>query len=234
MIFLPSFPYHSVSLKMWRRVYLILLILRLYFALSPSYLHPDENFQGPEVIAGTYDDNRHEFSLANLLSGEVFSYPVHHTWEFTSEFPIRSVFPLWLVYGFPMLILRSLWQGLRKDTIPPAIVYWTLRSLMFTLSFVLEDWALLELINSTKHRRVAMILTASSFVTWTYQTHTFSNAIETLVVLWSLVLIARIIEDKVGSIRLRTEPITDFNSIVLAYSLAQCYLSSLFWGFSIG
>jgi phosphatidylinositol glycan class Z len=100
-----------------------------------------------------------------------------------------------------MLILRSLWQGLRKDTIPPAIVYWTLRILMFTLSFVLEDWALLELINSTKQRRVAMILTASSFVTWTYQTHTFSNAIETLVVLWSLVLIARLIEDKVSHIR---------------------------------
>jgi len=28
--------------------------VRLYFALSPSYLHPDENFQGPEVIAGMH------------------------------------------------------------------------------------------------------------------------------------------------------------------------------------
>lgn len=37
---------------MWRRVYLILLIIRVYFALSPSYIHPDEVFQGPEVIAG--------------------------------------------------------------------------------------------------------------------------------------------------------------------------------------
>jgi len=37
---------------MWRRAYLSLLLVRLYFALSPSYLHPDENFQGPEVIAG--------------------------------------------------------------------------------------------------------------------------------------------------------------------------------------
>src|SRR5450759_4906086 len=38
---------------MWRRIYLLLILVRLYFALSPSYLHPDENFQGPEVIAGT-------------------------------------------------------------------------------------------------------------------------------------------------------------------------------------
>lgn len=39
---------------MWRRTYLALVLLRLYFAVSPSYLHPDEHFQGPEVIAGTH------------------------------------------------------------------------------------------------------------------------------------------------------------------------------------
>jgi hypothetical protein len=39
---------------MWRRTYLLLVLIRLWFALSPSYLHPDENFQGPEVIAGTF------------------------------------------------------------------------------------------------------------------------------------------------------------------------------------
>lgn len=96
-----------------------------------------------------------------------------------------------------MLTLRSLWGGLSKDELPPAIVYWTLRLLMFLLSFVLEDWAIQELITSPRARRVAVILVASSYVTWTYQTHTFSNAIETLVVLWSLVLIQRIVEDKV-------------------------------------
>lgn len=39
---------------MWRRIYLLLVLVRLWFALSSSYLHPDENFQGPEVIAGMY------------------------------------------------------------------------------------------------------------------------------------------------------------------------------------
>ena len=38
---------------MWRRTYFLLILVRVYLALSPSYLHPDENFQGPEVIAGT-------------------------------------------------------------------------------------------------------------------------------------------------------------------------------------
>jgi phosphatidylinositol glycan class Z len=185
---------------MWRRIYLLLLVIRLYFALSPSYLHPDENFQGPEVIAGKlrfqpYAGNN--LWTDRFLAGQVFNYPVHHTWEFTSQSPIRSVFPLWLVYGLPMLLLRSLWEGLWKDELPPAIVYWMLRVLMFLLSFVLEDWAIQELISSPRARRVAVILVASSYVTWTYQTHTFSNAIETLVVLWSLVLIQRITDDKV-------------------------------------
>ncbi|PSR94604.1 GPI mannosyltransferase 4 [Coniella lustricola] len=162
---------------MWRRTYLLLLVARLWFALSPSYLHPDENFQGPEVIAG-----------------EIFKYPVRLTWEFTSDNPIRSVFPLWPIYGLPMLLLQWLWIGNGNDgEVPPIAVFWTLRALMFILSFVLEDWAIHELIQSPRHRRVAILLVASSYVTWTYQTHTFSNAIETLVVAWSLVLIERTI-----------------------------------------
>ena len=34
------------------RTYLALLVVRFYLALQPSYIHPDENFQGPEVVAG--------------------------------------------------------------------------------------------------------------------------------------------------------------------------------------
>ncbi|KAF4124148.1 LOW QUALITY PROTEIN: GPI mannosyltransferase 4 [Geosmithia morbida] len=171
---------------MWeRRTYLLLILVRLWFALSPSYLHPDENFQGPEVIAG-----------------EIFSYPVRRTWEFTSENPIRSVFPLWPVYGLPMLLLRWLWIGNGNDgEITPIVVFWTLRVLMFLISFVLEDWALHELIPSPRHRRVAVLLVASSYVTWTYQTHTFSNSVETLVVAWSMVLIQRIVDTRASIIR---------------------------------
>ncbi|OAL50990.1 GPI mannosyltransferase 4 [Pyrenochaeta sp. DS3sAY3a] len=163
---------------MWRRVYFLLICVRIYFALSPSYLHPDENFQGPEVIAG-----------------RVFSYPVHETWEFTSANPIRSTFPLWLAYGWPMYILRWLWEGYGLE-VSPSVVYWTLRVLMLTLSVVMEDWAVHELVESPRARRVAVPLVASSYVTWTFQTHTFSNSLETLLVSWSLVLIQRIVDDK--------------------------------------
>lgn len=33
-------------------VFSLLVVLRLHFALSNSYIHPDEHFQGPEVVVG--------------------------------------------------------------------------------------------------------------------------------------------------------------------------------------
>jgi hypothetical protein len=59
-IVIPSFAlssdltgtFEEIQDTMWRRIYLLLVLVRLYFALQPSYLHPDENFQGPEIIAG--------------------------------------------------------------------------------------------------------------------------------------------------------------------------------------
>lgn len=157
--------------------------------LSSSKLHP------PELhLVYIY------LLIHDFLTGQIFSYPVKLTWEFTSDNPVRSVFPLWPIYGLPMLLLRWLWIGNGQDgEIPPIAVFWTLRILMFVLSFVLEDWAIHELVQSPRHRKVAVLLVASSYVTWTFQTHTFSNSIETLAVAWSLVLIHRIVESKVGS-----------------------------------
>lgn len=264
---------------MWRRTYLLLLAVRFYFAISPSYIHPDENFQGPEVIAGMFTrfpvflssssmyllpplnnqtpnppnfragrkidlgiiimhkpqpgawaggagdspktpEKNHKEISSNFLSdlhhplshqkfnkltsyyslqfaGNIFSFPHHLTWEFTSDRPVRSVFPLWPVYGFPMVVLRWVWTETGKEEIAPKVIYYALRVLMMILSVVLEDWAIHELIKSPRHRTLAVVLVASSYVTWTYQTHTFSNSVETLVVAWSLVMIQRIRDDKV-------------------------------------
>lgn len=98
-----------------------------------------------------------------------------------------------------MNILESFWSdALRKGSTPPYLVYYVLRASMFILSLVLEDWAIHELVSSPRKRRQAVVLVASSYVTWTYQTHTFSNSIETLLVAWFLVLIQRILEDPVN------------------------------------
>lgn len=126
----------------------------------------------------------------------MYGWPTYKTWEFTSAEPIRSVFPLWLVYGIPLTILKWLWEGFGYGMVPPAVAFYTLRAMMFLLSFVLQDWAIHELISAPRDRRMAITLIASSYVTWTFQTHTFSNSIETLVVLWCLVLINRIRDDR--------------------------------------
>lgn len=98
-----------------------------------------------------------------------------------------------------MYLLRWLWEGAGRGEVAPAVVYWALRILMFTLSFVLEDWAIYELVQSPRQRKCAVLLVASSYVTWTLQTHTFSNSVETLVVAWCMVLIHRILEEKVNT-----------------------------------
>ncbi|EXJ87624.1 hypothetical protein A1O3_04585 [Capronia epimyces CBS 606.96] len=179
---------------MWRLLYLFLLFVRIYLALCPSYLHPDEIFQGPEPIAGY-----------------IFSYPSQQTWEWTSSHPIRSVFPLWPVYGLPMILLKWIWAQDEDGLVNPAAIYYTLRLVMFVLSFVLEDWAVHDLVRSPRHRKQAVILVTSSYVTWTFQTHTFSNSVETLLVLWSLIVIERIVgENKRSAIA---------SSIVLGFLL---------------
>lgn len=96
-----------------------------------------------------------------------------------------------------MSLLNWFYNETGDGTPPPELVYYVLRGAMFVLSFVLEDWAVHELVSSPRLRRQAMVLVASSYVTWTYQTHTFSNSLETLLVAWGLVLIQRIIDNKV-------------------------------------
>jgi phosphatidylinositol glycan class Z len=97
-----------------------------------------------------------------------------------------------------MLLLKWIWIGNGQGgEVTPAVVFWTLRVLMFLLSFVLEDWAIHELVGKPRHRSLVILLVASSYVTWTFQAHTFSNSLETILVAWSLVLIQRIVDDKV-------------------------------------
>jgi len=96
-----------------------------------------------------------------------------------------------------MLILRWLTAGFGQHNIDPMLIFRTLRFVMFMLSFVLEDWAIHELVEHRQQRRFALMLVASSYVTWTWQSHTFSNAVETIVVLWSIVLCRRLARNEV-------------------------------------
>ena len=125
-----------------------------------------------------------------------------------------------------MYLLRWLHEGFGYDEVAPSVGYWTLRVLMLTLSIVLEDWAVLEMVQSPRQHRVAILLIASSYVTWTLQTHTFSNSLETLLVAWSLVLTGRIVEDKVGANRRLLLNIQTTNRLALETLRGICFCSA--------
>lgn len=113
------------------------------------------------------------------------------------------MFPLWLVYGWPLTALKWITTDVVWDTVPPRVIFNSLRGMMFLLSFVLQDWALYELITVPRLRREAILLVSSSYVTWTWQSHTFSNAIETIIVLWCLVIVKRLCVDEVSRVSVR-------------------------------
>lgn len=133
-----------------------------------------------------------------------------------------------------MVMLQWLWPRGAHDNVEPTVVYYTLRFVMFLISFVLEDWAIHELVHSPRYRRQAVVLVASSYVTWTYQTHTFSNSIETLIVLWSLVLIERIVREEVFGFQVFCQTAADIPRSALAPHRVSFSVSYLYLVHSIG
>ncbi|GMM50646.1 glycosylphosphatidylinositol-alpha 1,2 mannosyltransferase [Starmerella bacillaris] len=142
----------------------VAFICRLILAFSPSYFHPDEHLQGPQEIA--YG---------------MFGWASQTPWEFTSEHPIRSFVPLWLLYGIPMRFFH-------KDS-NPLHVLWTLRAVFAVLTWVLEDMAVERLAVTRNDKLRCLFFVSTSYATLTWQAHTFSNSLETILVLWFLVIL---------------------------------------------
>jgi phosphatidylinositol glycan class Z len=153
-------------------LYGILLLVRLFFAQQPSYIHPDELFQGADAVVA--DIFRH--GQSSTL-----------TWEFTSKQPVRSIGPIYLFLSPALYLLRAV----RPLAIPQEIIT-ILRIQQFFYSFGID--ALIYLLSNTRRKRIGqrtmanVLLFASSYTAWTYHTHTFSNGWETLLVLLTFYL----------------------------------------------
>ncbi|CAG8480146.1 5028_t:CDS:10 [Ambispora leptoticha] len=69
-------------------LYTLLCLMRLGCSLLPGYVHPDEFFQSPEIMAG-----------------DVLGYEVYRPWEFNEHLPSRSIFiPLVLLLPFDLIV----------------------------------------------------------------------------------------------------------------------------------
>lgn len=141
----------------WRYIYFLTIGLRFLAALSDSYIHPDEHFQSLEVV------------LAWL------GYNVNAPWEFTSEKPARSYAPLLVVY-WPIFKLTE-WLGFE-----PLQTWYTCRLVLMVVSWMVTDWCLYKMLPTKQERIKAIFFTLTLYVTLVYQSHCFSNSVETVLV----------------------------------------------------
>ncbi|XP_036099043.1 GPI mannosyltransferase 4 [Molossus molossus] len=153
-----------------------LSLLRLVWCLLPQtgYIHPDEFFQSPEVMAG-----------------DILGVEATRPWEFHPSSSCRTVvFPL-LTSGSAFWLLRF-WEelGLWPGPVSGYVLLVGPRLLLTALSFAL-DMAVYHLAPLWKAERWnALVLLSGSYVTLVFYTRTFSNAIEGLLFAWLLVLVS--------------------------------------------
>ncbi|XP_049711601.1 GPI mannosyltransferase 4 [Elephas maximus indicus] len=153
-----------------------LSLLRVVWCLLPQtgYVHPDEFFQSPEVMAE-----------------DILGMEASRPWEFGPSSSCRTVvFPL-LTSGSAFWLLR-LWEqlGLWPGPLSGYKLLVGPRLLLTALSFAL-DRAVYHLAPLWGAERwTALVLLAGSYVTLVFYTRTFSNAIEGLLFAWLLVLVS--------------------------------------------
>ncbi|OBA24376.1 hypothetical protein METBIDRAFT_36026 [Metschnikowia bicuspidata var. bicuspidata NRRL YB-4993] len=154
-----------MSFLSWRSVYFVSIGLRFVLALSNSYIHPDEHFQSFEVLAG-----------------RMFSLSTREPWEFGSLAPARSAVPLLVVYYLPLTIAQ--WLGLL-----PLQTWYLVRLVFMAISWMVTDWCLYKMLPTKQERIKAIYFVLTSFVSLVYQLHTFSNSIETVLVVLTVYFI---------------------------------------------
>ncbi|CAG8530329.1 2832_t:CDS:10 [Ambispora gerdemannii] len=156
-------------------VYVLLCLIRLGCSLLPGYVHPDEFFQSPEIMAG-----------------DVLGYEVYRPWEFNEHLPSRSILVPALTTGLPFHLLKIVnkWSSnfSREDNvIKSSTLFITERTVFFLLSFIIDyvtyNIAYLYQKNgiTTNDPTQALFLVAFSYVLLIFHTRPFSNAVESII-----------------------------------------------------
>ncbi|NWW74204.1 PIGZ mannosyltransferase, partial [Climacteris rufus] len=159
-----------------RALWALLAALRAGWCLLPQsgYLHPDEFFQAPEVMAG-----------------DILNLQVYYPWEFLSSSPCRTVvFPL-MTSGVTYWVIKSLQQ---LNVCSSCINSYTLLvspRLLFTIFSFILDYSVYRLAPCWgADPWKALVLLAGSYVTLVFYTRTFTNALEGLLFALLMVLVS--------------------------------------------
>ncbi|XP_075720175.1 GPI alpha-1,2-mannosyltransferase 4 isoform X2 [Rhinoderma darwinii] len=153
-----------------------LSILRVMWCLAPQkgYLHPDEFFQSPEVIAG-----------------DILDLEITRPWEFLSASPCRTVLIPLLTSGTAFWIIDKLHRFRSEMVLNYSYILLVFPRLIITvLSFVL-DYTVHQVASAWgSNPWKALVLLAMSPVTLVFYTRTFSNAVEGVLFALLLLLIS--------------------------------------------
>ncbi|CCH43681.1 GPI mannosyltransferase 4 [Wickerhamomyces ciferrii] len=115
------------------------------------------------------------------LSDHFYGYSTNIPWEFQGA-PSRSLSILYLVYG-PLFWLNK-FIGFNSL----ALLY--IARLQLILSYIcIAEWSSRFLTSSKQEGTKSIFFIFSSYITWVYQSHTFSNSLETQLLLISLSII---------------------------------------------
>ncbi|KAJ1999801.1 alpha 1,2 mannosyltransferase [Coemansia thaxteri] len=162
-----------------RVLHIGLLLARVLLSVVPAYIHPDEFFQAPEIAA------------SDLLRVDAL-----RTWEFAPELAVRSIVPLYMFAGPPMLFLRLLARALAALGWPMDVTTWMVfgasRVFMALLSFSVDVsvYAAIRQRNRAARLQPTMLLLASSYCLTVFHAHTFSNAFASMILAVCFYLLA--------------------------------------------
>ncbi|XP_067898549.1 GPI mannosyltransferase 4-like isoform X2 [Heterodontus francisci] len=164
--------------------WLVLGVVRVLWCLMPQtgYIHPDEFFQSPEVMAG-----------------DILNLKIFRTWEFNTSYPTRSVlFPM-VTTGFSFTVLKTLHNsGIFGSIVNSYSLLVFPRFYLTCLSFIL-DYSVYHLaclwgVDPWN----ALTLLSGSHVILVFYTRTFSNVIEGA--LFALLLLLVAVDTKQASV----------------------------------
>ncbi|KAM5165599.1 GPI mannosyltransferase 4 [Mantella aurantiaca] len=141
-----------------------LSLLRVIWCLAPQkgYLHPDEFFQSPEVMAG-----------------DILDLNTNRPWEFLPSFPCRTVLIPLLTSGIPFWIVGILHQLGLHDALNSSYILLVLPRLFITVLSFLLDYTVYQVAPvCASNPWKALLLLSASHVTLVFYTRTISNAVE--------------------------------------------------------
>lgn len=143
------------SITNWRPIYFLSSTLfRFLICLQTSYIHPDEFFQSFQPI---FHDNV--------------------PWEFADpQNACRSFVPLYLAY-YPLIIIGR-YLGFSSYTI-----YLLVKLEFCLLTWCIGEWCLYRILPIKQERIKTSFFFNTSYITLVYQSHTFSNSLETCLLL---------------------------------------------------